>query len=108
MNQRTSIRPVLLGQEHIRKCLSDDRFYLSMPEFSAVRAKVAAAANPNGVGCNTCRKRRVSTSMSGDFMSTLSRLGDDGLVRLKSYLGVPRLLVRMLDRSSGKVVMKEV
>ena len=36
-------RPVLLGQSHIQRALSDDRFYGMLPEFLPVRRKMEAA-----------------------------------------------------------------
>ena len=105
MNQE---KPVLFSQEHIRRAMADDRFVSAMPEFAAVRARMRAAEATKSIGCNTCRQRRVAGSMSSDFMSVVARLPNDALQRLKEYLGVGRLLFRMLDKASGRVVMKEV
>ena len=101
-------RPVLLGQSHIQRALSDDRFYGMLPEFLPVRRKMEAAHADLGTGCTPCRRRRLSASFSSDFVSILNSLSQDGLARLKKYLGVGRLLVRAMDRTAGRPVLKEV
>lgn len=101
-------RPVLLGQDHIRRALSDDRFFSMMPEFAQLRKKMEAAHADLHSGCAPCRRRRVAQSMSADFASVLNGLSPDGISRFKKYLGVGRLLMRAMDRSTGRVVLKEV
>ena len=101
-------RPTILSPSHISRAIGDSNFFTLMPEFAAIKRKIDAMHADLGAGCKPCKKRRIATSLSSDFLSIMNSLSDDGLRRLKKYLGVPRLLVRAADRSSGKIVMKEV
>lgn len=101
-------RPVLLGQGHIQRALADDRFYGMLPEFLPIRKKIEASHADVGTSCTPCRRRRMAVSFSSDFVSILNSLSQDGLARLKKYLGVGRLLVRAMDRTAGRTVLKEV
>lgn len=101
-------KPVLLGQDHIKRAIGDDNFFTLMPEFASIRKKMEAMHVDFNKGCSPCKKRRVATSLTSDFVSVLSNLSDDGLKRVKQYLGVPRLLVRTVNRDTARVEMKEI
>lgn len=101
-------KPVLIGTDHINRALGDANFFTQLPEFLPVKKKMEAALAAPGPGCMACRRRRAMGSATSDFISVLSTLSDSGLARMKKYLGVERLLVRTVNRSSGKVELKEV
>lgn len=102
------VRPTILSPNHIQRAIGDDRFYLMLPEFLTIKKKLQAMHTNVGAGCKPCQKRRAASSLSSDFVSIMNRLSDDGLRRIKKYLGVPRLIVRAVDRSTGRIVGKEV
>jgi hypothetical protein len=101
-------RATILGPDHIKRAIGDDNFFTLMPEFSTIRKKIQAMHENVGTGCEPCRKRRVSGSVTSDFVSILNTLSDDGLQRLKRYVGAGRLLVRAVDKSSGRMVLREI
>lgn len=102
-------RPTILSQQHISRAINDPNFYTLMPEFAAVRKKMEAmhASEPDG-GCDPCRKRRITGSLTSDFISIMNRLSDDGLQRIKKYVGVGRLLVRATNKQTGRMELREV
>lgn len=103
-----SERPVILQASHVRNAIADPNFYAIMPEFLPLKRKVEALHMDLGKGCSTCAKRRAMDTTSADFVSILNSLSQDGLVRLKKYIGAGRLLIRAVDPKSGVFVMKEV
>lgn len=100
--------PMILSPSHITKAMSDSNFFTMMPEFSAVKKKIEAMHTNLGTGCTPCRRRRIATSLSSDFLSVLDGLSDESMKRMKKYFGVSRMLVRASDKRTGRVVMKEV
>ena len=101
-------RPTIFSPSHITRAISDNNFYTMMPEFLAIKKKMEAMHAAPGPGCSSCRKRRIATSLSSDFLSIMNSLPDQALSRMKAYLGVDRLLVRAADRRTGRMVLKEV
>lgn len=101
-------KPTILSPAHITRAIADNNFYTRMPEFQAIKKKMDAMHADLGAGCRPCKKRRITASLSTDFLSIMNGLPDSSLKRLKEYYGVPRLLVRAADKATGKVVMKEV
>ena len=101
-------RPVILQASHIQKSMNDANFYALLPEFLPLKRKIEALHVNLGTGCSTCKKRRVADTVNSDFVSILNSLSDDGYARLKKYLGANRLLIRAVDRSTNKVMMREV
>ena len=100
-------RPTILSTNHINRAIADDNFYTLMPEFLTVKKKLEAAHSPTA-GCQPCQKRRAVASLSSDFVSILNTLSDDRLQTLKKYFGVPRLIIRAVNRQTGRVEGKEV
>jgi len=101
-------KPVILSVDHIKRAIGDPNFFNSMPEFSAIKKKMDAMHVDFNTGCSPCKKRRVATSLTSDFVSILTNMSDDGLARMKKYVGANRLLVRSVNKQTGKVEMKEV
>lgn len=101
-------KPTILSVDHIKRAIGDANFYTALPEFLAVKRKMDAMHVDFNSGCSPCKKRRVATSLTSDFVSILTGLSDDGLARVKKYLGVPRLLVRSMNQQTRKVEMKEI
>jgi len=101
-------RPTILGVDHIKKAIGDANFFTQLPEFLAVKRKMEAMHVDFNTGCSPCKKRRVATSLTSDFVSILTGLSDDGMSRIKKYLGIPRLLVRSVNKQTGKIEMKEI
>ena len=101
-------KPVILGTDHIKRAIGDANFFTMMPEFLPIRKKMEAMHVDFSTGCSPCKKRRTAVSLSSDFTSILTSLSDDGLKRIKKYLGVNGLLVRTVNRQTNKVEMKEV
>ena len=100
--------PVILSASHVKQAVSDPNFYMSMPEFLPLKRKVEALHVDVSKGCGSCNKRRVSDTLTSDFVSILNTLSDDGFRRLKRYVGAERLLIRARDPARGKFVMREV
>lgn len=101
-------KPVILSVDHIKRAIGDPNFFNSMPEFSSIKKKMDAMHVDFNTGCSPCKKRRVATSLTSDFVSILTNMSDDGLARMKKYVGANRLLVRSVNKQTGKVEMKEV
>lgn len=100
-------RPTILSTNHINRAIADDNFYTLMPEFLTVKKKLAAS-HVSSAGCQPCQKRRAAISLSSDFMSIMNTLSDDRLQAFKKYLGVPRLIIRAVNKQTGRVEGKEV
>lgn len=100
-------RPTILSTDHINRAIADDNFYTLMPEFLTVKKKLEASHTP-AVGCQPCQKRRAAIALSSDFVSILNTLSDDRLQVLKRYIGVPRLIIRAVNKQTGRVEGKEV
>ena len=100
-------RPTILQASHVQRAMADPNFYALLPEFLPVKRKIEALHVDFSTGCSPCKKRRVSDTVSSDFVSILNSLSDDGFARLKKYIGASRLLVRSMDRSRTKMVMRE-
>ena len=101
------VRPTILSTNHINRAIADDNFYTLMPEFLTIKKKLEAThINPSG--CQPCQKRRAALSLSSDFVSILNTLPDDRLQVVKKYLGVPRLIIRAVNKQTGRVEGKEV
>ena len=101
-------RPTILSVDHIKRAIGDDNFYTMLPEFLAVKRKMEAMHVDYNRNCSDCRKRRIATSLTSDFVSVLTGLSDDGLARVKKYLAVPRLMVRARNTQTGKVELREI
>lgn len=108
MNNMSEERATILGPDHIKRAIGDDKFFSLMPEFATLRKKVQAMHENLGAGCKPCQKRRIASSLTSDFVSILNTLSDDGLKRIKQYVGVNRLLVRAIDKASGRAVLREI
>lgn len=106
--QQSGPRATILAVDHIKRAIGDDNFYTMLPEFLPVKRKIEAMHVDYSRGCNDCRKRRIATSLTSDFVSVLTNLSDDGLARVKKYLGVPRLMVRARNTQTGKLELKEI
>lgn len=102
-----AVRPTILSTDHINRAIADSNFYAMMPEFLTIRKKIEASHLPS-TGCQPCQKRRAAVALTSDFVSILNTLSDDRLQVLKKYLGVPRLIVRAVNRETGRVEGKEV
>lgn len=105
---KPAARPTILSVDHIKRAIGDANFYTLMPEFLAVKRKMDAMHVNFNTGCSPCKKRRVATSLTSDFVSILTNMSDDGLGRMKKYLGVNKLLVRSVNKQTGKMEMKEI
>jgi hypothetical protein len=101
-------RPVIMQASHIQRAMNDARFYTLLPEFLPLKRKIEALHVDLSTGCSPCKKRRVADTVNSDFVSIMNSLSPDGFARLKKYVGAERLLVRALDRTRNKIVMKEV
>ena len=101
-------KPVILQASHVRNAIADPNFYALMPEFLPLKRKVEALHVDLKKGCLSCNRRRVMDTTTGDFVSILNSLSQDGLLRLKKYVGAGRLLIRAMDPKSGSFVMREV
>lgn len=107
-SQPSQLRPTILSVDHIKRAIGDDNFYTMLPEFLAVKRKMEAMNVDYSRRCSDCTKRRIATSLTSDFVSVLTGLSDDGLARVKKYLGVPRLMVRAKNTQTGKVELREI
>jgi hypothetical protein len=106
-NTPKPVKPTLIGTEHITRALGDANFFTLLPEFLPAKRRMESVMAAPGPGCASCRRRRAVGSATSDFISILSTLSDDGLARMKKYLGVQKLLVRSVNKTTGKVEMKE-
>ncbi len=102
------VRPVILESAHIQRAISDPNFFTRMPEFLPVKKKMEALHVDMGKGCSTCRRRRLANTVNSDFVSVLNSLTPDGYARLKKYIGAEKLLVRAMDRTLNRPVLREV
>ena len=100
-------RPTIMQASHIQKAMGDPNFYTLLPEFLPLKRKIEAMHVNLNTGCTPCTKRRIADTVNSDFVSIMNSLTDDGFARLKRYVGAKRLLVRAVDRTTNKVVMRE-
>lgn len=100
-------RPTIMQASHIQRAMGDPNFYTLLPEFLPLKKKIEALHVNFTTGCTPCKKRRIADTVNSDFVSIMNSLTPDGFDRLKKYVGAKRLLVRAVDRSTNKVVMKE-
>ena len=97
----------ILSADHVRKALSDPKFFDMMPEFSALKSKLDTMKKaPTKYGCSSCREKRLRSSLHSDFVTTLNSLPTSALQRFKKYLGSDELLINAYDTKSGKTVLK--
>lgn len=101
-------KPTILSPSHITKAIGDPNFFNLMPEFQTIKRKIDAMHVDLNTGCSPCKKRRIATSLTSDFISILNNLSDNGLQRIKKYIGVNRLLIRAVNNQTGKMELKEV
>ena len=101
-------RPVILGPEHIKRAVADDNFYSMLPEFLTVRRKIEAMHVNLKKGCSSCAMRRIASTVNTDFVSILNSLTSDGMKRLKKYVGASRLLIRAVNKTTGRMELREV
>lgn len=106
--QDRSDRPVMFGVDQVKRAIGDSNFFTLLPEFLPIKKKLEAMHMNFDAGCSSCVKRRAATSVTSDFMTILSGLSDDALGRVKSYLGVNRLLVRTVNRVTRKLETRTV
>lgn len=104
----TTSRPVLLSPDHVTRAVHDPNFYSLLPEFLPVRRKIESMNVDLTKGCPSCRRGRIAKSVTSDFVAVLNQLSDDGFSRLKRYLGAGRLVVRAVNRQTGRVEQREV
>lgn len=104
-------RPVLLTQGHVIRALADPAFFERCPEFSSLRVKMTtmhadllAPVMPKR-GCSSCKQSRVGRNLYGEFLTLVRSLSPDGLVRLKLYFGIKRLMLNLLTRE-GRAEMR--
>ena len=102
-----TVKPVILSTDHIKKAIGDANFFTLLPEFLPIKKKMEAMHVDFNKGCSACKQRRTATSLSSDFISIINSLSDDGLNRMKSYLGVPKLIVRTTNKQTNKVIARE-
>lgn len=97
-------RPTMLSQGQVIKALADPKFFELMPEFKSLQVKMATMhaplkpIQPVSRGCGSCKKSRVSRNLYSEFLTLTTAISPDGLTRLKGYLGVPQLLLHVLNR----------
>jgi len=103
-------RPVLLSQGHVLRALADPKFFERCPEFTSLRVKMttmhADLLAPKR-GCSSCKQSRVGRNLYGEFLLLVRGLSEDGMARLKLYLGVNRLMLNLMTRE-GRAEMHVV
>jgi hypothetical protein len=102
---------VVLGGLHVEKAIHDPNFFGLMPEFSSIRAQIAAMhVDINSKkGCSSCQKRRIHTNIDGNFAAIASRLPDDRAKVLKKYLGIDedqKFFIRAVNPATNAVILK--
>lgn len=108
----TTTKPgVMLGGEHITKAVSDDGFFRLMPEFSSVKAQIAAMHIDlnSKKGCSSCKKRRLHNNIDGNFAAIASRLPPERARVLKKFLGVDddqKFFIRAVNPATRQLVLK--
>lgn len=103
-------RTIILGPGEIARAVADENFFRLMPEFSVLRAKMAtmkASAMANR-GCSSCRHTRQAMSVSGDFMSIVPTLSDDGKARLKRYYGADAIRYTRINRATMRATSVQI
>lgn len=102
--------PVILSVQMVNKALGDQMFYERVPEFTPMKGKLVAMRmdlNRPG-GCGGCKRKRIERNLFGDFLTIAQHLGDDGRIRLRSYYGVPGLMVNVHDQATGRLQLKVI
>lgn len=102
---------VVLGGSHVEKAIHDQNFFSLMPEFSSIRAQIAAMhVDLNSKkGCSSCQKRRIHANIDGNFAAIASRLPDDRAKVLKKYLGIDedqKFYIRAVNPATKAVILK--
>lgn len=102
---------VVLGGAHVEKAVHDQKFFGLMPEFSSIRAQIAAMHIDinSKKGCSACNKRRLHMNIDGNFAAIASRLPDERAKVLKKYLGIDddqRFFIRAVNPTTKAVTVK--
>jgi len=102
------VKPVLFGQSHVTKALADPRFFELLPEFRSMQVKLQTMKVnlQDSRGCSGCKQRRATSNLFNDFLSIMSALSPDGIVRLKQYIGAPSIMLNTIDRTNGQAALK--
>jgi hypothetical protein len=102
-------KPVIMSQAMMARAISDPRFLALCPEFRTLKPKLATMkVKINKRGCRGCGERRIKQNIYRDFVTLVLSLGGDALTRLKSYLGVSRLMVNVEDPATKRPVVKVI
>ena len=106
------VQPVLLSDSLATRALSDPSFFVQLPEYSSLRAKMqtmhADLSSTHSGGCGSCRKRRVVRTLFSDFMTVTNSLSPDGFTRLKGYFGAPALILNHVNQANGQMQIKTI
>lgn len=102
---------VVLGGAHVDRAIHDSGFFQLMPEFSSIRAQIAAMHIDinSKKGCSSCNKRRLHMNIDGNFAAIASRLPDERAKVLKKYFGVDddqKFFIRAVNPLTKAVVLK--
>lgn len=102
------VRPLLLGASHVNAALKDTRFFDLLPEFRSLQVKVKAMhINLQAAGgCTGCKQRRAVSNVFSDFMSIVSALSPDGLIRLKQYLNTTKIMMNVMNPVTRQVELR--
>lgn len=98
-----SDQAILLGTEEIRRCLQDQNFFLSLPEFLPIKKKIETMNNAKASGCSVCKMRRIASSVSADFLHILGSISDDAKDRIKKYFGTSNILYNRYDKDTNEI-----
>ena len=95
-------KPVLLSRQLVVRALADQQFYKQLPEFSSLQPKLRTmGVISHKGGCRGCRERRVQQNLFGDFLIVTKGLDQNGIERLKRYLGAERLMYSSRSTTTG-------
>lgn len=102
---------IVLGGVHVERAIHDPEFFRLMPEFSSIRAQIAAMHIDinSKKGCSACNKRRLHMNIDGNFAAIASRLPDERAKTLKKYFGIDddqKFFIRTVNPSTKAVVLK--
>lgn len=102
------IRPTILSQGHVSRSLADPRFFELLPEFRALQVKLQTMKVDlqSTRGCSGCKKARAASNLFNDFLAIATALSQDGVHRLKAYLGTPQLMVNRVDPVTRQVQLR--
>lgn len=91
-------RPLLISLGTAVRCLSDPRFFESLPEFLALRAKMATQNEAvKRSGCSGCSQRRMAQTTGVDFIRLVASLPPERVAKLKSFLGTEAILINGMN-----------